>query len=154
MNTTVVCFYCRIPVELCISMASAAASEKTLKTRSAADIWLIGQQLPSAICELVLTAARQDCWSCLASFILWLKGSEVFLPEGCSDAIDEFFSIWYIAHIPTTRKPNTVARLKVLHARHVKLGKNKGRRTDRKMKLEFEFGKLMNKLFDVAQCQL
>ena len=130
-------------------MASAAASENTLLTRSVTHVWLLGQQLP-AIDLLTCSNHLPTTGLVLRRLFYDLKTRKLCLSQSCSNVIDEVFAIWFIAHIPTTQKPNAVAKLKTLYDRYVKLGKNKSRRTERQMELEAEFTTLMNKLSDVA----
>ena len=71
------------------------------------------------------------------------------LPQIYSNVINKVFGIYYTSHIPTTQKPNALTELKELYGRYVKLGRNKGRRTDRQMELEVELLMVLSKLFDV-----
>jgi hypothetical protein len=133
-----------------VNMASAAASQNTLITRSATDVWLIEQQL-SVLDVLTCSNCLPTVGLVLRRFNFYdLKTQKLTLSKRCSNVIDEVFSLSFIAHIPTTQKPNAVAKLKTLYERYVNLGKNKARRTDRQMELEAEFSTLMTKLFDVA----
>jgi len=43
--------------------------------------------------------------------------------------IDEVFKLWYAANIPTTQKPNAVAKLKALYEKPAGVFKNKSCRT-------------------------
>lgn len=130
-------------------MATANASRKFLVTRSATDIWLIGQQL--SVLNINTCSNRLPTNGLVLRRLFHdLKTQKLTLPKSCSNVIDEVLSLWYITHIPTTQKPNAVAKVKKLYERYVNLGKNKGRRTDRQMELEAEFSVLMTKLFDVA----
>lgn len=127
----------------------ASASEETLKTRSKTNVWLIGQQLQvldlQASCSCLPTNGVV-----LRRLFYDLKTRKFSLSTSCSNVVDELLSIWFLCHIPTTQKPNAVAKLKGLYDRYVKLGKNKARRSDRQIELEDEFSLMMNKLFDVA----
>jgi len=105
-------------------MASAAASENTLLTRSVTHVWLLGQQLP-AIDLLTCSNHLPTTGLVLRRLFYDLKTRKLSLSQSCSNVIDEVFAIWFIAHIPTTQKPNAVAKLKTLYDRYVKLGKNK-----------------------------
>ena len=129
-------------------MESTCSSKKFL-TRSSTNVWLIGQQLQCLdlqSCSNRLPTSEQA----LRRLFYDLKTCKLSLSQSCSNVIDEVFGIYFLSHIPTTQKPNAVAKLKGLYDRHVKLAKNKGRRTDRQKELEDEFGVTMNKLFDVA----
>jgi len=127
----------------------ASASEKTLKTRSVTNVWLVGQQLPAL--DLAACSNRLPTAGLVLRRLYYdLKTRKLSLSESCSNVIDEVLSLWFIAHIPTTQKPNAVAKLKALYDRYVKLGKHKGRASERQKELEEDFGKLLNKLFDVA----
>src|SRR6476469_7190076 len=130
-------------------MISSAASQTALKTRSKTHVWLLGQQLP--VLDLQTSCNRLPTTGIIMRRLFYeLKTRKFALSTSCSNVIDELFSIWDIAHIPTTQKPNAVAKLKLLYDRYVKLGKNKSRRSDRQIRLEEEFSLTMNKLFDVA----
>ena len=79
-----------------------------------------------------------------------LKAKKLSLSQSCLNVVDEVLYLWYISHIPTTQKQNAVAKLKVLYGKHVGLGRNKSRRTNRQLELESEYCELVEKLFDVA----
>ena len=130
-------------------MESASGSQKTLKTRSVTNVWLIGQQLP-ALDLLTCSNCLPTIGPVLCRLFYDLKTQKLSLSDSCSNVIDEVLSLWFIAHIPTTQKPNAVSKLKAVYKRYVKLGKNKARRTDRQIELEANFCLQMNQLFDVA----
>jgi len=128
---------------------SPAVLQKSLKTRSLTNVWLVGQQLPDL--DLISCSNRLPTVGLVLRRLFYdLKTLKFSLSQSCSNVIDEVFCIWFLANIPTTQKPNAVAKLKALYDRYVKLGKNKARATDRQLELEADFRKLMEKLFDVA----
>ena len=130
-------------------MASASILQKTLKTRSSTNVWMVGQQLPRL--DLMSCSNRLPTVGLVLGRLFYdLKTLKLSVSQGCSNVIDEVFSIWFLANIPTTQNPNAVAKLKALYDRYVKLGKNKARKTNRQAELEADFGKLTNELFDVA----
>jgi len=129
----------------------AAASKKTanVKTRAETNVCLVGQQL--SVLDLLTCSSRlPTVGQTMRRLFYDLKTNKLSLSESCSNAVDEVLHLWYISHIPTTQKRNAVTKLKALYARHVGLGRNKARRTDRQLELESEFCELMEKLFDVA----
>lgn len=129
----------------------AAASKKTanVKTRAETNVWLVGQQL--AVLDLLTCSSRLPTVGQIMRRLFYdLKTKKLSLSQSCSNVVDEVLYLWYISHIPTTQKRNAVAKLKVLYGKHVGLGRNKSRRTDRQLQLESEYCELMEKLFDVA----
>ena len=92
------------------------ASQKTLKTRSMTNVWMIGQQLP--VLDLQASCSRLPTTGLVLRRLFYeLKIRKLSLSTSCSNVIDELFSLWFIAHIPTMQKPNAVAKLKVLYDR-------------------------------------
>ena len=128
----------------------AAASKKTanVKTRAETNVWLVGQQL--AVLDMTSSSQLPTVGLTMRRLFYELKTNKLSLSESCSNVVDGVLYLWYLSHIPTTQKRNAVAKLKVLYEKHVSLGRNKSRRTDRQLELESEFCELMEKLFDVA----
>ena len=129
----------------------AAASKKTanVKTRAETNVWLVGQQI--AVLDLLTCSSRlPTVGQTMRRLFYDLKTKKLSLSQSCSNVVDEVLYLWYISHIPTTQKRNAVAKLKVLYGKHVGLGRNKSRRTDRQLQLESEYCELMEKLFDIA----
>ena len=73
-------------------MASAAASQKTLKTRSMTNVRVIGQQLP--VLDLQASCSRLPTTGLILCRLFYeLKTRKLSLSTSCSDVIDELFSL-------------------------------------------------------------
>lgn len=125
----------------------------TTSTRSSTNVWLVGQMIPCV--SLSLFNQLPTAGQVLRRLYYDLKIKKQTLPTSCPSVIDEVLEMWSAAHIDTTQKPNAVAKLKNLYATHVKVGKNKTRRSEAQCQLENEFTTLLTKLFDIshANCE-
>lgn len=117
-------------------------------TRSYTEVWLVGQLIEFLDFEHFKQLPMGG--QVLRRLFFDLKVNKLSLSISCSTTIDEVLTIWHAANIPTTQKPNAVYKLKALYERHVSVGKNKARRTNRQIQLENEFSECMQKLFDIS----
>ena len=85
---------------------SAAAA-----TCSSTAIWLVGQPLSSIEQPSQLPAIGVV----LRRLFFEMKSNKVTLPTACSTVVDEVVTFWVKANIPTSAKPNVVAKLKSIH---------------------------------------
>lgn len=117
-------------------------------TRPFTEVWLVGQLIDCLDLENI--KQLPTCGQVLRRLFFDLKVNKLSLSTSCSTVIDETLIIWHAANIPTTQKPNAVSKLKALYQKHVCVGKNKARQSDRQKELEDEFSELMMKLFDIS----
>ena len=124
------------------SKATSAAS-----TRSATDIWLVGKPL----CSIDEPSQLPVSGVALRRIYYEIKSNKASLAAACSTVADEVMSFWVNANISMTAKPHVVAKLKLLHKKHVKVSKHKERQSSAsQMQLETDFTLTMNQLFDIA----
>jgi hypothetical protein len=79
-------------------------------TRSSTRVWLLGQQIPSLTeenCNQLPTNGEV-----LRRLHYDLKTNKLCLTESCSNTIDKVLELWRCANIPTTQKPNAIAKLR------------------------------------------
>src|SRR3984885_4811264 len=127
------------------SVANASVtSGATPTTRSATEVWLVGQLIDC----LDLEHFRQlpTCGQVLRRLFFDLKVNRLNLSTSCSNVMDAILKLWHAANIPTTQKQNGVSKLKTLYQKYVGLRKNKARQTHRQKELEEDFSELMKKL--------
>ena len=110
---------------------AVAMSGAVLRTRSATNVWLVGQplhcienlnQLPT-ISE-VLQRVFYD-----------LKVKKLTLSASCNNAAGEVLRIWYLANIPTRQKLNATEKLKKLHHQPRNTYRNKDRRSKKLIRI-------------------
>jgi hypothetical protein len=58
--------------------------------------------------------------------------------DGCSHTLNEVLNLWSLASIPTTQKPNAVAKLKSLYDKHAGISRNKSCRSEMQVEIENE----------------
>ena len=125
-------------------------SKKTVKrTRSSTSVYLVGQQVP-LLDKLSCSNRLPTVGLVLRRLYHDLRTKILTLSRSCSNVVDEVSELWYAANIPTTQKPNAVAKLKALHEKQSGIFKNKSRRTARQLELESDFTNLLGRLFDIA----
>lgn len=127
---------------------SFSVSKQSIPTRSSTSVWLVGQQLDNFDvnnCKQLPTVGQVLC-----RLFYELKTNKLTVPVSCSKVIDEVFQLWQAGSIPTTQKPNAVAKLKTLYQEHVSVSKNKARHTERQAKIESDFFQRLKNLFDVG----
>ena len=115
-------------------------------TRSSTAVWLVGHPIAS----IDGPAQLPTCGVALRRLLYEMKTNNSSLPISCSTVADELMSLWVRASITTTAKPHVVTKLKVMHQDHVKVSKNKARRSATQIGLEAAFTSKMNKLFNIA----
>ena len=73
------------------------------------------------------------------------------LTEPCSTVADEVMSIWLKANISMISQVRIIAKLKSLHNEHVKVSKNKNKKSSAsQIQLIAHFTDTMNQLFDIS----
>ena len=118
------------------------------KTRSSTELWLIGLRIKSLDLEHCKQLPTNG--QVLRRLFYDLKTAKLSLSSSCSNVANEVLLLYYAANIPTTQKPNIVAKLKKLYQNYISVDKNKARQTDRQREIEAEFIQSMTVLFDVA----
>jgi len=120
-----------------------------VSTRSATEIWLVGQPLSSI--DEIEPSQLPVSGLVLRRIYNEMKTNKATLAAACSIVADEVMSYWEKANISTTAKPHVVAKLKSLHQDHVSVSKNKQRRSSAsQIGLETDFTLKMGQLFDIA----
>jgi len=125
---------------------STPKSKHAPATRATTAIWLVGHPL-SSIDEPSLLPASGVA---LRRLFYEIKTNNATLPTACSTVAEEVMSFWVKANIETTEKPHVVAKLKGIHQEHIRVSKNKHRRSETQVGLEIDFELNMSKLFDIA----
>jgi hypothetical protein len=107
-----------------MSKSEMNTSVRKKVTRAATNVWLVGQQLPvidKASCGSQLPTVGHV----LRRLYHDLKTRKLCLSTSCSNVINEVLELWRIANIPTTQKPNAIAKLKGMYEKHTNVSKNK-----------------------------
>ena len=99
------------------------------KTRSSTELWLIGLRIKSLDLEHCKQLPTNG--QVLRRLFYDLKTAKLSLSSSCSNVANEVLLLYYAANIPTTQKPNIVAKLKKLYQNYISVAKNKARQTDR-----------------------
>ena len=98
-----------------------------VSTRSATEIWLVGQPLSSI--DEIEPSQLPVSGVVLRRIYSEMKTNKATLAAACSTVADEVMSYWEKANISTIAKPHVAAKLKSLHQDHVTVSKNKHRRS-------------------------
>ena len=99
------------------------------KTWASTEVWLVGQLIPHL--HYPQFKKLPTVGQVLRRLYCDLKTNKLSLWTSCSNVSDEIVVLWNLANIPTTQKPNIVDKIKVVYQKHVNIGKNKARRTER-----------------------
>jgi len=130
-------------------MAESSVSKKQRpKTRASTDVFLVGHLVPRL--EYPEFKQLPTAGQVLRRLYCDLKSNKLSLSTSCSNVADEILVLWNLANIPTTQKPHITDKIKALYQKHVNVGKNKQRRTERQSELESKFSYSLTLLFDIA----
>lgn len=127
---------------------SSVTGKSKVNTRSSTMVWLIGHPNPILDKEHFnqLPTVRQV----LCRLFYDLKTNKQSLSISSSITIDELYQLWQMANIPTTQKPNAVAKLKKVYEKYVSICKNKNRQTLRQIELQSMFLDQLENLFNIS----
>ena len=115
-------------------------------TRSSTAMWLIGQPVSSIEQPSQLPAIGVF----LRRLFFEMKSNKEMLSTACNTVVDEVMTFWVKANIPTSAKPNVVAKLKSVHHDYIRVCKNKHRRSATQMGQEADLTLKTSQLFDIA----
>lgn len=129
-------------------MATAVSVPEKTQTRKDLDIWLVGKMLMQIEGNQLPTSEQV-----LGRLFYLMRKENRTLSDGASQTIDEVFQFWFNANVPTTQKPNAVAKLKALYEGYTGLSKNKSRKSETQKDNEAKFKTRLIQLFDVAHAE-